>query len=1071
MFSRPWLLAGLAHVCGEMLLKSWVLGLVLLSNAQELSDLYETISEEFLRPSNVDVKVLKHVTTDAEILLIHPRTETPEKAFAVSFRTPVHNSKGTPHILEHATLSGSTKYPIREPLFYLGRSSTATYLNAYTSAARTTYPFAVLHPQDLMNIASVYLDAVFDPLVLHDKRIFEREGWHLNLDSSDSLPFFEGVVYNEMKAVYSSPSNLFWRVMSQHVFPNTTMVHDSGGNPFVIPELSYSEFIDFYYKNYHPANAKVLYYGSEDVIPDLLKTVHSYLSFSLKRLRARGDYRTTEEVLESTKLVPQTPLSTPKYVNIRAPAKEGQVEDDVYFVMRLGPVTDDMCEGGVHFLLSSLILETPETPLYKLLLDKKVGKVIKNWGVETHVSEMFFIIGEGGVDPDRKPKDIDPATTETDLRRYYDKLIMDFFEKLSSEGFNNATVYASFNEWEFSTREASAKQENRGIKMFNQILDEWELDLDPVAPLRVDQTFECAKQKVLGDPDYLKKMLKKYYVNNQHRSVIRMVADPTLDQERQESEKRLLRSIKELLEPEELEQLVERTRSRKEELLTPDSLEALAMLPTLPLEVVSREAVVTDYNVTLTETEIPVVHVNLPTADIAHIEFEFDASNLTLQELLYLIKASYLFEYGDGKKQTAEERKVDRMMDTGGLHTGVDLSPPPASLVVRDPTQAQVSLNLRLKCLHEKINICIQRMMDQIEDVDFYKSKQILEARLKAQVSQLKNMWVSNPAAIGSQEWVRHTNMMGRLNSVLSGLESEPAWSRMHRMLEDDWESLAASLESVWRKVLVKQNLAVRIVMNEPQLSQDLPVLMKHITALPSGSDLESAYNISGLRPRPQKWKENVSFELPLVDNTRLGPCPSMVNYNYLGGWLTQPGDPVKPGDYVPATYFENEYMIPHLRYAGGAYGAHFRVDPLSGTYMFRTYRDPGIQRTFTTYREAPTGFRELLSTVDQNIINSGIISLVSKLDAPRSVVSRASSAFDDWKGNVTREYHQEFKEQLFEVNVTYFEDFVNRLEAAMEYGPKIAISVGRATVADFPGEVSVIEGARGDEGDLMASE
>lgn len=185
--------------------------------------------------------------------------------FGIVFRTPPTDSTGIPHILEHSVLCGSRKYPVKEPFTELMKASLNTFLNAFTYPDRTCYPVASQNLKDFYNLVNVYLDAVFFPRAVSDPQVLAQEGWHFELDREEDPLTRKGVVLNEMKGVYSQPDNVMGKVEIENLFPDNTYGVDSGGDPKVIPDLTFKQFKEFHEQNYHPSNARVYFYGDDPV--------------------------------------------------------------------------------------------------------------------------------------------------------------------------------------------------------------------------------------------------------------------------------------------------------------------------------------------------------------------------------------------------------------------------------------------------------------------------------------------------------------------------------------------------------------------------------------------------------------------------------------------------------------------------------------------------------------------------------------------------------------------------------------------------------------------------------------
>ena len=210
---------------------------------------YELIEDRFINELDTNAKFYVHKNTGAEILFLSNNDDN--KCFGVALKTPPSDSTGIAHILEHTVLCGSKKYPLKDPFVQLLKGSLQTFLNAFTYPDKTCYPVASQNLQDFYNLTDVYLDAVFFPLLSED--FFKQEGWHYFLEDIDDDLEYKGVVYNEMKGVYSSPDSILMEASQQSLFPDTTYGLDSGGNPEKIPELSYGNFIKFHKLFYHPS--------------------------------------------------------------------------------------------------------------------------------------------------------------------------------------------------------------------------------------------------------------------------------------------------------------------------------------------------------------------------------------------------------------------------------------------------------------------------------------------------------------------------------------------------------------------------------------------------------------------------------------------------------------------------------------------------------------------------------------------------------------------------------------------------------------------------------------------------
>ena len=232
---------------------------------------YELIKEQNLVDIGSTGYLFRHVKSGARVCVIS--NEDDNKVFCIGFKTAPKDSTGVPHIIEHSVLCGSKKYPVKEPFVNLLKGSMASFLNAMTASDCTIYPVASQNDKDFDNLMSVYLDAVFAPLSITDSKPFLQEGWHYEMLDEESIPSYKGIVYNEMQGAMSNPLSQLSEYTNQVLYKGTCYEYNSGGDPDVIPNLTYE-----YYKKF-----MVLIVGDSRIalltISKLIK-IQRYLLFS-----------------------------------------------------------------------------------------------------------------------------------------------------------------------------------------------------------------------------------------------------------------------------------------------------------------------------------------------------------------------------------------------------------------------------------------------------------------------------------------------------------------------------------------------------------------------------------------------------------------------------------------------------------------------------------------------------------------------------------------------------------------------------------------------------------------------
>ncbi|HHE71483.1 MAG TPA: peptidase M16, partial [Chloroflexi bacterium] len=435
---------------------------------------FELLEEREIPELNTRARLYRHVKTGAEVLSLENADEN--KVFGVTFRTPPTDSTGVPHIMEHSVLCGSRKYPVKEPFVELMKGSLNTFLNAMTFSDKTCYPVASQNVKDFYNLVDVYLDAVFFPRLTRE--IFEQEGWHYELEALDQPLTYKGVVFNEMKGAYASPDSLIARYSEQSLFPDTVYRHDSGGDPEVIPELTYEAFRAFHARYYHPSNARIFFYGDDD--PEA-------------RLRAVGEYLDAFEPLEVDSTIPLQPrLSQPRRLVFPYPVGEENTPRSMVTVNWLLTENADPTEVLALNVLAYSLIETPASPLRKALIDSGLGEDVIG-GLDDSLRQVYFTAGLKGVDPER----VDQV----------EALILDTLQRLSEEGIERATLEAALNTIEFRLREQNTGRYPRGLFVMLQALTNWLHDRDPLAPVAFEQPLQAVKEAYAADADYFTRLL------------------------------------------------------------------------------------------------------------------------------------------------------------------------------------------------------------------------------------------------------------------------------------------------------------------------------------------------------------------------------------------------------------------------------------------------------------------------------------------------------------------------------------------------------------------------------------
>uniref|UniRef100_A0A0D6R045 Peptidase M16C associated domain-containing protein n=1 Tax=Araucaria cunninghamii TaxID=56994 RepID=A0A0D6R045_ARACU len=566
-----------------------------------VSDLgFEKVEEQFINEYKSTAILYRHKKTGAEVMSVSNDDEN--KVFGIVFRTPPKDSTGIPHILEHSVLCGSRKYPLKEPFVELLKGSLHTFLNAFTYPDRTCYPVASTNLKDFYNLVDVYLDAVFFPKCVNELQTFQQEGWHYELNDPAEDISLKGVVFNEMKGVYSQPDNVLGRISQQALFPDNTYGVDSGGDPQVIPKLTFQEFQEFHRKFYHPSNARIWFYGDDD--PNMrLRIVSAYL-----------DEFEASDAPKKSEVKPQKLFTEPKRIAEKYPVGDASDIKKKHMVCLNWLLADEPLDLETELalgFLDHLMLGTPAAPLRKTLLESGLGDAIVGGGIEDELLQPQFSIGLKNV-------------AEDDVGRV-EELILSTFKKLADEGFTSEAVEASMNTIEFSLRENNTGSFPRGLSLMLRSMGKWLYGKNPFEPLKFEKPLEALKARIAqdGSKTVFSPLIQKFLLDNPHRVTIQLQPDPEKASQDEATEQENLKKVKSSMTEEDLAELARATEELRLKQETPDPPEALKTVPCLSLDDIPKKPI----RIPIDITEIKGVRVlqhDLFTNDVLYTEAVFD---------------------------------------------------------------------------------------------------------------------------------------------------------------------------------------------------------------------------------------------------------------------------------------------------------------------------------------------------------------------------------------------------------------------------------------------------------------
>ena len=489
-------------------------------------DAYRLRQVKHIPELNSDGMILEHKKTGANIFLMS--NEDNNKVFCIGFRTPPSDSTGVPHIIEHTVLCGSDKFPVKDPFVELVKGSLNTFLNAMTYPDKTVYPIASCNDTDFQNLMDVYMDAVFHPNIGKEKKIFMQEGWHYELEEPEGEITYNGVVYNEMKGVFSAPESVLDSYIHTAMFPDTCYGVESGGDPEDIVKLTYEDYLAFYHKYYHPSNSYIYLYGDMDMTEKLRWLDEEYLG--------KYDRKEIDSEIQIQKKFKE-PIEREIFYSV---SESESLDHATYLSINTQAGNELSPKEYVAFqILEYVLLDAPGAPLKKALLDAGIGDDIMG-GYEYGILQPYFSVIAKNAEREQKDEFV--------------KVVKSTLKRLADGGIDEKSLKAGINNYEFQYREADYGSAPKGLMYGLQCLDSWLYGGDPMMHLEYEDTFAALKEG--ADNGYFEGLIKTYLLDNPYEAVVIASPKKNLTARIEEQTAKKLKEYKNSLSEAEIEALI-----------------------------------------------------------------------------------------------------------------------------------------------------------------------------------------------------------------------------------------------------------------------------------------------------------------------------------------------------------------------------------------------------------------------------------------------------------------------------------------------------------------------------------
>jgi presequence protease len=944
---------------------------------------FQLITEQTIAEYKTQAKLYRHVKTGAELLSLSNEDEN--KVFGITFRTTPKDSTGVAHIMEHCVLNGSRKYPVKEPFVELVKGSLNTFLNAMTYPDKTCYPVASTNLQDFYNLVDVYLDAVFFPRLT--PYTLMQEGWHYELDSPDDALTYKGVVFNEMKGAYSSPESVLDDKSQQALLPDTIYAVDSGGDPEQIPNLTYAQFEQFHDTYYHPANARIYFYG-DDPEEERLRILEEYL----REFEGR-------EVDSNIALQPR--FDHPRQVTSAYDAGEDPSQKSFLTLNWLLPeVGDEQLTLGLN-ILEHILIGTSASPLRKALIESGLGEELVGRGLETGTRQMSFSTGLRGV--------------ESENANRVEALILNTLHELANAGIDPDTVAASINTAEFILRENNTGQFPRGLALMLRSLNSWLYDGDPMAPLMFEQPLQTIKDRLQRGEHYFEDLIHVHLLENPHRVTVLLEPDAELGKRREVAEQARLNEARARMSKEDLQAVIASMAELKRRQVTPDSPEALATIPMLQLEDLDREikTIPTEINQV---GRVKTLYHDLFTNGIVYLDLGFDMHSLPPKWLPYMrLFGRALLETG------TDQLSFVQLLQRIGSSTG-GISPVQFTSSTQSGPEAAAWFFLRGKATVERVQDLLSILQDVLITANVDDRERLRQMALEERASLEGRLSHIGHSIVNSRLRAKYSEA-GWASEQMGGISYLFFLRDLIQQIDQDWDNVAEVFRSI-RKTLVQQgNSLCNVTVDQANWKLIEGSLFRFLSGLPEG---QADYQV---------WSRDES------DNAEGLTMPVQVNFVGKGANLYDLGYEEDGSVMVITQHLRATWLWDKIRVQGGAYGAMVNFDRLSGVFTYLSYRDPNLLGTLDVYDQSGMFLKQL--DLSQPELTKGIIGAIGDLDTYQLPDAKGYTAMLRHLLGVDDNLRQKIRDQVLSTNVEDFRAFGEVLERIV--GNETVVVLGSA--------------------------
>ena len=908
---------------------------------------------------------LKHNYSGARLL--HLWTDDSENLFSINFPTPPSDDTGVPHILEHAVLAGSQKFPVKEPFFEMIKMSMATFINAMTSSDHTYYPVASNVKKDLFNLAEVYFDAVFHPLLTEET--FRREGHHLApVDPENPTGDLKitGIVYNEMKGAFSDPESLLYRSMTNRLLPDTLYANESGGDPDAIPNLTYEQLKDFHETYYHPCNGFFFLYG------DIPTT--DYLNFLADKLEKipKNDVISSLKPLNSD-VTHQPRWKLPQTVTDTYPvAPDETLTEKTYLMLSwlIGDATDPE-DVAMCYIVSLILLGNEAAPLKKAIIDSKLGADLIYSGLSSIGPNSTFYLGLKG--------------SEADRVEAFTKLVKDTLTELADNEFDSDIVEAAFQQSTYHYQEVAPMFP---LRMLFRVIEAWIYDKNSDTFLKMGESLATIRERWQKNPAIFNQLIRERLVDNPHRLTSVLSPDPNMQAKLDAELEQRTKEIRAKLTDEQTEKIAADAAELERMNGQPNPPEALAKLPQLQVSDLPDKP----KHIPTTVEKIcgqDILKNDVFANGVNYLLLNFDLQGLPQHLWTYLPRYADAIRKLGAADMNFEEMAKRKSSVTGGIGCGSGFS-----THALDANHSMQHIRFSLKALDDKIESALDVLHDYVFAVN-PRDKERLHDIIVQAVAEYRTEMIHDGSSTAIHHASRGLSPQGYLSEIVYGLPQ----LRTSETLLNKFDELNADLIGHIEEI------------------RDFLLTRGRVTASFTGSD--NAYQITNaklsewLNTMQDKPLDSDAIPFQLFDSPPREGLAGPIQIAHCAHVMPAPhySHPDSTLLTIGTHLVRMDYILSEIRFKGNAYGARLSYSPFDAALYQSSYRDPHVARTINVFEQTVGYIKQIEWT--QTDIDRAIIATAKGAEKPIRPSQAAGDALSYHLTGQTREMREERYAQL----------------------------------------------------------